>query len=85
MLLGVWGGKKLSMTEEEAVLSADDIKDFVHEKLDGYKNLSIIEQYAMFMAKAQILEFGLKSTILGNCKPNTWFKITSDLCPIAKR
>jgi hypothetical protein len=47
----------------EAALSADEIKDLVHAKLEGYKNLSVLEQYAMFMGKAQILEFGLKGLL----------------------
>lgn len=48
---------------EEAALSADDMKDLVHAKLEGYKNLSELEQYAMFIGKAQILEFGLKGLL----------------------
>lgn len=50
------------MTEETA-LSADDIKELVHAKLEEYKKLSVLEQYAMFMGKAQILEFGLKGLL----------------------
>ncbi|OOV87952.1 hypothetical protein [Oceanospirillum linum] len=48
---------------EVAALSAEDIKELVHAKLEGYKNLSVLEQYAMFMGKAQILEFGLKGLL----------------------
>ena len=48
---------------EVAALSAEDIKELVNAKLEGYKNLSVPEQYAMFMGKAQILEFGLKGLL----------------------
>ncbi|MFQ2793011.1 hypothetical protein ACK302_21355 [Aeromonas caviae] len=48
---------------EVAALSAEDIKELVNAKLEGYKNLSVLEQYAMFMGKAQILEFGLKGLL----------------------
>jgi hypothetical protein len=44
-------------------LSAEDIKKAVMEKLVGYKNLTFLEQYAMFMGKVQILEFGLKGLL----------------------
>ena len=47
----------------EPSLSGDEIKRMVTEKLDGYTNLSFLEQYAMFMGKAQILEFGLKALL----------------------
>ena len=48
---------------EVAALSAGDIKELVYAKLEGYKNQSVLEQYAMFMGKAQILEFGLKGLL----------------------
>lgn len=48
---------------ESAALTDVDIKELVHAKLEGYKNLSVLEQYAMFMGKAQILEFGLKGLL----------------------
>lgn len=50
------------MTEGPA-LSGDAIKNAVHAKLEEYKELSVLEQYAMFMGKAQILEFGLKGLL----------------------
>lgn len=50
------------MTEEVA-LSGEDIKELVQAKLEEYKELSVLEQYAMFMGKAQILEFGLKGLL----------------------
>jgi hypothetical protein len=50
------------MTDEPS-LSGDQIKTKVYAKLEEYKELSVLEQYAMFMGKAQILEFGLKSLL----------------------
>lgn len=50
------------MTEEVA-LSGEDIKELVQAKLEEYKKLSVLEQYAMFMGKVQILEFGLKGLL----------------------
>ena len=49
--------------EDEPSLSAEEIKKAVTEKLEGYKDLSFLEQYAMFMGKAQILELGLKGLL----------------------
>jgi hypothetical protein len=46
--------------ESEPSLSGEEIQKLVLQKLDEYKDLSFLEQYAMFMGKAQILEFGLK-------------------------
>ena len=48
-----------------AALTAENIQESVHAKLEGYKNLNVLEQYAMFMGKAQILEFGLKDCSQG--------------------
>lgn len=50
------------MTDEPS-LSGDQIKTKVYAKLEEYKELSVLEQYAMFMGKAQILEFGLKGLL----------------------
>lgn len=47
----------------EPSLSGKRIQNAVNKKLEGYKNLTFLEQYAMFMGKAQILEFGLKSLL----------------------
>ena len=44
-------------------LSAEEIENAVKEKLGDHKDLSFLEQYAMFMGKAQILEFGLKGLL----------------------
>jgi hypothetical protein len=44
----------------EPSLSAKKIQNAANRKLEGYKNLTFLEQYAMFMGKAQILELGLK-------------------------
>ena len=48
---------------EVAALSGDQIKKDVFEKLDQYEDRSVLEQYAIFMGKAQILEFGLKGLL----------------------
>jgi hypothetical protein len=49
--------------ETGSSFSAEEIKSAVMEKLEGYKDLSFFEQYAMFMGKAQILELGLKGLL----------------------
>jgi uncharacterized protein YydD (DUF2326 family) len=41
-------------------LSGEEIRDAVLSNLEIYKDKSFFEQYAMYMGKAQILEFGLK-------------------------
>lgn len=48
---------------EFAELSGEQIKAEVLAKLDQYKGRSVLEQYAIFMGKAQILEFGLKGLL----------------------
>ncbi|CAB5723378.1 Uncharacterised protein [Delftia tsuruhatensis] len=48
---------------EVAALSTEQIKKEVFAKLDQYKDRSALEQYAIFMGKAQILEFGLKGLL----------------------
>ena len=50
------------MTDEPS-LSGNQIQTKVCAKLEEYKKLSILDQYAMFMGKAQILEFGLKGLL----------------------
>lgn len=59
----VIGSDKEFRITKIAALTAENIKEAVHAKLEGYKNLSVLEQYAMFMGKAQILEFGLKGLL----------------------
>ncbi len=49
--------------ESEPSLSGEEIKKLVSQKLEGFKNLSFLEQFAMFMGIAQILEFGLKGLL----------------------
>jgi len=44
-------------------LSGDDIKRMVQEKLQEYEELNPLEQYALFMGKAQILELSLKGLL----------------------
>ena len=50
------------MTDETS-LSAKEIKTKVQAKLEEYQELSVLEQYAMFMGKVQILEFALKGLL----------------------
>jgi hypothetical protein len=45
---------------EVGEMSGEQIKAEVLAKIDLYKDRSVLEQYAIFMGKAQILEFGLK-------------------------
>ncbi len=44
-------------------LSAQEIKIALDEKLESYKDLNFLEQYAMFLGKIQILEFVLKGLL----------------------
>lgn len=46
-----------------AEVSGEQMEAEVLASLDQYKNLSMFEQYAVFMGKAQILEFGLKGLL----------------------
>lgn len=41
----------------------ENIPALVKEKLNGYQDLSFLEQVAMFIGKAQILEEGLKNVL----------------------
>lgn len=49
--------------EKETSLSGEDIKKRVLKKFEEYKGLSHLENYAMFMGKAQLLEMALKSLL----------------------
>lgn len=44
-------------------LLKEEIQERVLAKLEEQKGLSFLEQYAMFMGKAQLLEFGLKGLL----------------------
>lgn len=44
-------------------LSKEEIQKKVLAKLDEQKGLSFLEQYAIYMGKAQLLEFGLKGLL----------------------
>lgn len=46
--------------EKPPHLNAEQIREGTQKGLKKYENLSFIEQYAMYMGMAQILEFGLK-------------------------
>lgn len=48
---------------DDPSLSGEQIQAKVHAKLDEYKDRSMLEQYAIFMGKVQILEFGLKGLL----------------------
>ena len=43
------------------VLKGDEISQEVYRRLEKYKDLNMLEHFAMFMGKAQILEYGLKN------------------------
>lgn len=49
--------------EESPSLSGEEIHNAVEKKLKSYDGLSFLEQYALFMGKAQILELGLKGLL----------------------
>lgn len=46
-----------------AAMSGDEIQAAVFAKMDEYEDRSILEQCAIFMGKAQMLELGLKSLL----------------------
>lgn len=49
--------------ENGPCLSGEEIKERVLKKFDEHKGLSHLENYAMFMGKAQLLEMALKSLL----------------------
>jgi hypothetical protein len=51
------------MKENDPSLSGKEIDELVQAKLKAYENLSVLEKYAMFIGRAQILEFGLKGLL----------------------
>jgi hypothetical protein len=58
--LGVMKAKKLP---NEPRLEAHEIREQVLKRLGKYKKLNVLEQFAMFMGMAQILELGLKGLL----------------------
>ena len=60
-----WGHRDTSMAEVTEI-SGEEIKADVLAKLDQYKDRSVLEQYAIFMGKAQIIEYGLKGLLARN-------------------
>ena len=44
-------------------LTGEEIKKATFERVDRYTDLTFLEQFAMFVGKAQILEFGLKKLL----------------------
>ncbi len=55
---------KATKTSTEPRLEEHDIQEQVHKRLAKYKKLNILEQFAMFMGMAQILEAGLKNLLV---------------------
>lgn len=49
---------------DAASMTENSIKARVNAKLAEYENRPLLEQYAIFMGKAQILEFGLKGLLM---------------------
>lgn len=49
--------------ELNSSLTAKDIENAVNERLESYKDLNFLEQYAMYLGNAQILEFLLKGLL----------------------
>lgn len=49
---------------KQPILSARQVSDRVFRRLKKYQKLSSLEQYAMFMGMAQVLELGLKSLLI---------------------
>jgi len=49
---------------EFSAMSGEQVKAEVFARLDQYKDRSVLEQYAIFMGKAQILEFSLKGLLV---------------------
>jgi hypothetical protein len=47
----------------EPRLEAYEIQEHVLKRLKKYKNLNVLEQFAMFMGMAQVLEVGLKTLL----------------------
>ncbi|MFW7340490.1 hypothetical protein V0R37_02980 [Pollutimonas sp. H1-120] len=49
---------------DAASMTENSIKARVNVKLAEYENRPLLEQYAIFMGRAQILEFGLKGLLM---------------------
>lgn len=49
--------------DTEPSLSGEEIEKLISTRMSEYEDLGFMEQYAMFMGKAQILEFGLKGLL----------------------
>lgn len=52
-----------SVMENEHSLFGEEIKELMFKKFEEHKGLSHLENYAMFMGKAQLLEMVLKSLL----------------------
>lgn len=51
------------MMSDESALSGVEIQQKVFQKVEEYQDKSVLEQYALFMGKAQLLEFYLKNLL----------------------
>lgn len=50
--------------EDEPYLKAEEIQAIVFKRVEKYDSLSFLEQFAMFIGKAQVLEMGLKGLLV---------------------
>ena len=57
--------KKAAATEP--TLTPDEVSKELRKRLKPYDKLNLLEQYAMFMGKTQVLEFGLKNLLERKC------------------
>lgn len=49
--------------QNEPHLEAPEIQEQILKRLEKYKELNVLEQFAMFMGMAQLLEIGLKNLL----------------------
>ncbi|MCI0628332.1 MAG: hypothetical protein L0387_42890 [Acidobacteria bacterium] len=54
---------KAMQPRNEPHLDAREIQEQVLKRLEKYKDLNVLEQFAMFMGMAQVLEVGLKNLL----------------------
>lgn len=55
---------KATGSPTEPRLEERDIQEQVRKRLEKYKKLNVLEQFAMFMGMAQLLEAGLKNLLV---------------------
>jgi hypothetical protein len=54
-------------TSIDPSLTREEVAKQLRKRLKPYDKLNLLEQFAMFMGKAQVLEFGLKSLLVHRC------------------